>query len=241
MTLGSSLRAIRFLPALAMSLTVVLTGIITRTLGGRAFALICAAASVIASPVYLNAGSMVTTNYLEPLLWSGCAYFAILAAKHKKPRYWMWFGVVAGIGMQEKYSIAVFGFGVVVGLLLTEQRRVLFNKWIWIGGLLAFLIFLSHLLWDIHCHFPFVELMRNIKAEGRDIVLSPSQYFLQQCLIMHPIAAPIWIAGTIAFLFSPPFRPYRFLGWSSVVCLIVFLVLHGKNYYLVPIYPMLAA
>src|SRR5215471_3468670 len=66
MTIGSSLRAIRFLPALAMSLTVVLTAIITRILGGRAFSLICAAVCVIASPVYLNDGSMLTTNYLEP-------------------------------------------------------------------------------------------------------------------------------------------------------------------------------
>jgi hypothetical protein len=241
MTLGSSLRAIRSLPALAMSLTVILSAVITRTLGGRAFALMCAAVCVIASPIYLNDGSMVTTNYLEPLLWSGCAYFAMLAAKHDEPRYWMWFGIVAGIGMQEKYSIAVFGFSVVVGLLLTEQRRVLCNKWIWIGGLIAFVIFLPNLLWNIHYHFPFVELMHNIKAEGRDIVLSPWQYFFQQCLIMQPIVAPIWIAGTIAFLLWPPFRPYRFLGWSYLVCLTVFIVLHGKNYYLAPIYPMLLA
>src|SRR5246127_505298 len=166
-TIGGSLRAIRFLPALSLSLTVVLTAVIARELGGRAFALICAAVCVIASPVYLNAGSMVTTNYLEPLLWSGCAYFAILAAKHDQPRYWMWFGVVAGIGMQEKYSIAVFGFGVVVGLLLTEQRRMLLNKWIWVGGLASFLVFVPNLLWNIHYDFPFVQLMHNIRAEGR--------------------------------------------------------------------------
>ena len=240
-TLGDSLRAIRFLPALFMSLTVILAAQIARELRGRAFALICAAAATIASPFYLNNGSMLTTNCLEPLLWTGCAYFAILAAKHDQPRYWLWFGVVAGIGMQEKYSIAVFGFGVVVGLLLTEQRRVFLNKWIWLGGLAAFLIFLPNLLWNIHYHFPFVQLMHNIKAEGRDIALSPLEYFLQQCLLMQPIVAPLWIAGVLALLFWGPFRPYRFLGWAYLVSLTVFIVLHGKNYYLAPIYPMLLA
>ncbi len=73
MSLGSSLRAIRFLPALFMSLTVVLTAQIARELGGRAFALICAAAATIAAPVYLNDGSMLTTNCMESLLWTGCA------------------------------------------------------------------------------------------------------------------------------------------------------------------------
>lgn len=241
MTLGDSLRAIRFLPALAMSLTVVFTAVITREFGGRTFALICAATGAVASPIYLNDGSMVTTNYLEPLLWTGCAYFAILAARHDQPRYWLWFGVVAGIGMQEKYSIAVFGFGVVIGLLLTEQRRALFNKWIWIGGLVAFVIFLPNLLWNIHYDFPFVQLIHNIKAEGRDIALSPLQYFFQQCLIMQLIVAPIWIAGVVALLVWRPFRPYRFLGWSYLISLAVFIVLHGKNYYLAPIYPMLLA
>jgi 4-amino-4-deoxy-L-arabinose transferase-like glycosyltransferase len=240
-TLGDSLRAIRFLPALFMSLTVVLTAQIVRELGGRAFALICAAATTIASPVYLNDGSLLTTNCLEPLLWTGCAYFAILASKYDQPRYWLWFGVVAGIGMQEKYSIAVFGFAVVVGLLLTEQRRMLFHKWIWMGGLAAFLIFLPNLLWNVHYHFPFVELMRNIKAEGRDVALSPLEYLLQQCLLMQPIVAPLWIAGVIALLFCRPFRAYRFLGWAYLVSLTVFTVLHGKNYYLAPIYPLLLA
>src|SRR6266436_6318906 len=223
-TLGGSLRAIRFLPTLAMSLTVVFTAVITRELGGRAFALICSAASVVASPFYLNNGAMVTTNYLEPLLWTGCAYFAILAAKRDQPRYWVW-----------------FGFGVVVGLLLTGQRRVLLDKWIWIGGLVAFVIFLPNLVWNIHYQFPFVQLIHNIKAEGRDITLSPFQYFFQQCLIMQFIVAPIWIAGVVAFLVWRPFRPYRFLGWSYLVSLTVFIVLHGKNYYLAPVYPMLLA
>jgi hypothetical protein len=241
MTLGDSLRAIRFLPALWMSLTVALTAQMAREFGGRAFALICSAATVIAAPIYLNDGYLLTTNCLEPLLWSSCAYFAILAAKHDEPRYWLWFGVVAGIGMQEKYSIAVFGFAVVIGLLLTEQRRVLLNKWIWLGGVAAFLIFLPNLLWNIHYDFPFVQLLRNIKTAGRDVVLSPLEYFLQQCLILQPIVAPIWIAGALALLLWKPFRPYRFLGWAYLVSLTLFIVLHGKNYYLTPIYPMLLA
>jgi len=240
-TLGDSLRAIRFLPALFMSITVVLTAAIARRFGGRAFALICSAAAVIAAPSYLNDGAMLTTNCLEPLLWSGCAYFAILAVRHDEPRYWLWFGVVAGIGMQEKYSIAVFGFAVVAGLLLTERRCVFLNKWIWLGGLAAFLIFLPNLVWNIHYDFPFVQLMHNIKAEGRDVVLSPLEYFLQQCLLIQPIVAPLWIAGVAALLIWRPFRPYPFLGIAYLVSLSIFIVLHGKNYYLAPIYPMLLA
>jgi hypothetical protein len=239
--LGDSLRSIRFIPALASSVTIILTAMIARELGGRRFALLLSALTVVIAPVYLSNGSLLTTNCLEPLLWMGCVYFVILAIKRNEPRHWLWFGLIAGIGMEEKYSIAVFGFAFVVGLLLTEQRRILASKWFWLGGAIAFLVFLPNFLWNVQNHWPFVELMRNIKADGRDVQLSAGAYFAQQILIMHPLTAPIWITGVFAFLFSTRLKPYRAVGWCYVAAFTVFVVLMGKNYYLAPIYPVLLA
>jgi len=128
-----------------------------------------------------------------------------------------------------------------VGLLLTEQRRIFRNKWIWLGGLAAFLIFLPNLLWNIHYDWPFIQLMHGIRATGRDVVLGPLPFFFQQTLLVNPLTAPLWLAGLIALLFCKPLRPYRVLGWTYLVCYTVFFVLHGKNYYLAPIYPVLLA
>src|SRR6266481_4004676 len=237
LVLGDSLRSIRIIPALATSAAIILTAVLARELGGRRFAMVLSAVAFIAVPIYLSDGSLLTTICLEPLLWTGCIYFAILAIKRDDPRYWLWFGVVAGVGLEEKYSIAVLGFCIVVGLLLTEQRRIFARKWIWLGGALAFLVFLPNFIWNVQNHWPFVELMRNIKAEGRDVVLSPPVYFAQQVLIIHPILAPVWIIGVFAFLFSARLKPYRFLGWCYLASFTVFVVLQGKNYYLGPIYP----
>src|SRR5467141_3665476 len=239
--LGDSLRSIRIIPALATSAAVILTAITARELGGRRFAMVLSALAFIAVPIYLNDGSVMTTNCLEPLLWTGCVYFAILAIKRGDPRYWLWFGIVAGVGLEEKYSIAVLGFCIVVGLLLTVQRRIFARKWIWLGGALAFLVFLPNFLWNVQNHWPFAQLMHSIKADGRDVVLSPAAYFAQQILIVHPILAPIWITGVLAFLFSARLKPYRFLGWCYMATFTVFVVLKGKNYYLGPIYPVYLA
>jgi len=238
---GSSLRSIRFIPALASSLLVVQTAVLAREFGGRRFALLLSAVTVLIAPQYLSNGSLLSTNCLEPNLWMGCAYFAILAIKRNNPRFWVWFGVIAGIGLEEKYSIALFGLGIVIGLLLTAQRREFLKPWIWLGGLAAFLVFLPNLLWNIHYHWPFAELMHNIRAEGRDVVLPLPQYFLQQTFLIDPLSAPIWITGLMAFFFSPRLKAYRLFGWCYLVCFTVFFVLHGKNYYLAPIYPMLLA
>jgi Dolichyl-phosphate-mannose-protein mannosyltransferase len=239
---GDSLRSVRLIPALSASALIVLTGIITRELGGKRFAVVLSALTVLIAPIYLSGGCLLTSNCcLEVLLWMSCAYCATLAVKRDQPRYWLWFGVAAGIGLQEKYSIAVFGFAIVIGLLLTRQRRFLMSKWMWLGGAAAFFIFLPNLLWNLAYHWPFVQLMRNIKAEGRDVVLSPWQYFSQQVLLIHPLSALIWIAGVIAFLAAARFKRYRFLGVAYLVAFAVFVILKGKNYYLAPIYPVYLA
>jgi hypothetical protein len=238
---GDSLRSVRLVPALASSITVIQTALLARELGGRSYALVLAALAYLVSPQFLSNGSLLTTNCLEPLLWMACAYFALLAAKRNEPRYWLWFGVVAGIGMLEKYSISVLGFGIVIGLLLTPERRFLWNRWIWLGGLVSLVIFLPNLVWNIRNHFPFVELMHNIRAGGRNVALSPGEFFAQQIVIMNPVTAPLWMAGAAALLVSFRFKPYRMLGWAYLAELGVFIVLHGKNYYLAPIYPVLMA
>ncbi len=239
--LGDSLRSIRFLPALASSAVVVLAAMVARAFGGGRFAMVLAALAVTIPPIFLSDGTLLTTNSFEPLLWTAAVGFAILAVKREEPRYWLGFGVVAGIGLEEKYSILILGLGIVVGLALTPQRRALATKWLWLGGAAALLIFLPNLLWNINHQFPFLELTRNIRADGRDVQLSPLQYFAQQILLIHPLTAPLWIAGLLALLFAARFRPFRMLGWCYLVAFAVFAGLRGKNYYLAPIYPALLA
>jgi len=239
--LGDSLRAIRFIPALATSLLIVQTAALTREFGGRRYAQVLSAVSIAIAGVYLTNGNLLTTSCLEPNIWMGCVYFLVLAIKNSDPRYWLGFGVIAGIGLEEKYGILVFGAGIVIGLLLTAQRRSFLNKWLWLGGAAAFLIFLPNLLWNIHYDWPFVQLMHGIRAEGRDVVYGPIPFFIQQTQNLQPLNAPIWIIGLIAFFTAPQLRPYHVLGWCYVVCYATFFVLHGKNYYLAPVYPMLLA
>src|SRR5712692_5106601 len=158
-TLGDSLHASRFLPALAAGLRVLLTGLIARELGGRIYAQALACIAVIVAPLYLGLDNLLTMNAFEPLFWMGCALIAIKIIKGGDQRLWLLFGVLAGIGLENKHSMLFFGFGFFFGLLLTPERRLLRQPWIWLGGLLAFLIFLPNLVWETHRSFPTIELL----------------------------------------------------------------------------------
>lgn len=239
--LGGSLLGIRFLPALAGAAVVWLTGVITREIGGGRFAQGLGAFVVGFAPLYLSLGHLMTMNSFDPLIWMGCAYFVLRIIQTGHQRYWIWFGALAGLGLENKYAIAVFGAGIVIGVLLTEQRRALAHKWIWIGGGLAFLIFLPNLIWNIQHHWPFIELMHNIRASGRDIELGPLEFLKRQVLMMGPLAAPLWLGGVAYLLFSPTAKRFRPLAWAFIVTITLFWVLKGKDYYPGPVYPMMLA
>ena len=50
-------------------------------------------------------------NAFEPLFWMGCAYILIRIIKTGNEKLWLWFGLLAGIGLENKHSMLIFGFG----------------------------------------------------------------------------------------------------------------------------------
>lgn len=254
---GESLIGLRLLPAVAGAALVWLTGTLAREMGGGRFAQAVAALAVIVVPVFLLMNHWLTMNAFEPLIWMAAVWCIVRATVRDQPRYWLGFGVLAGLGMENKYSVAFFVIGVVVGLLLTPERRFIKSRWIWIGALVSLLIFLPNFIWLVRHNFPFLELMHNIRQSGRDVVRSPLAFIADQALILNPVLFPLW-AGGLWWLFFGRSGPnavnapnaagrstnggrYRLLGWTYLVMLVVLIALKSKNYYLAPIYPMLFA
>jgi MFS family permease len=239
--LGDSLSALRFFPALAGAIEVAFTAAIAQELGGKGFAQGLAALAALVAPAILAGDSLLTMNAFEPLIWVGCAYLFIRIVKTGNPKLWIWFGALSGLGLQNKYSMLIFGAGMVVGLVLTPERRALLRPWIWIGGAIAFLIFLPNLLWNIQHHFPFLEVLANIRRSGRDVPLGPLDFFAQEILTLLPLTLPIWLAGLWFFFFSKPGKPFRALGWAWTFVAVIIVTLSPRIYYLYPAFPILFA
>ncbi len=240
-TLGTSLYALHFLPALANAGMIVLAGVMARELGGGKFAQELAALSIAVAAVYAVIAHQFAMNVFEPLFWMGCAYLLIRMIRSGNQRLWLWFGVLSGFGLENKYSMGVFGFAVVVALLLTEHRRVLKERWIYLGGLIALAIFLPNLIWNVQYHFPFIQLMRNIRASGRNIAVGPLGYIAQQIFMMSPMNILVWLPGLLYLFCSREGKRFRILGWTFLAVIATFMILAGKDYYSAPAYPMLLA
>lgn len=239
---GDSLQSIRFFAALAGVGSVLLAGRIARELGGKRFAQGFAAVAVLAAGVCLSMNHYISMNAFEPLFWMGCALVLIRIIKTGNQKLWLWFGLIAGIGLENKWGIVFFATGVVAGLLLTEHRAMFLKPWIWLGGLLAFLIFLPNLIWNIRHRFPLLEVLANIRRNGRNAPLTHLQFLGHVGLHMNPVSVPLVLAGLWFYFAHPRGKEFRVLGWTALVLLaVVMFSANGRPYYVAPAYPMMFA
>ena len=239
--IGSSLHAIRLLPALAFGTEILLTGYIARELGGRRWAALVACAGVLVAPVMLVNGDRLSMNALEPVFWMGSVYFLLCALHRRQPKLLPWCGVLLGLGLENKHSTVFFIGALVVGLLATSERRLFGGKWFWIAFAVTFCIALPNVIWQWQRHFPTLEDLRNVKATHKNIELPPLAFFAGQVLMLSPVLSLVWIAGLWFLLFHREGKRYRALGITYLVFLAAMMALKGKDYYLAPIYPMLFA
>ena len=240
-TFGTSLRALLFWPALAGTGRIILVAAFARELGARRFGMSLAALLAATPAVWWVIDHQFAMNALDPLFWMGCAYVLLRIIRTGNTKLWLAFGVIAGLGLENKYSIAIFILALLFGLLLTPQRKLLFTPWV-VGGIaITFLIFLPNVIWNVLHHWPFFELMHNIRVTGKDVVLSPGAYLTQQMLMMNPLSFPFWFGGLLFYFFSRDGKPCRAFGWAFLFTIAFFLATHGKDYYSAPAYGLVLA
>ena len=238
-TIGTSLYAIRLFPMLADLAAITITAHLTQKLGGRRWAMFCAALAVLVTPIFLLFSHLFTMNAFDPFLWTLLAWLIVDLIQSGNQRLWLWIGGLVGITLLNKYGILFLVLGLLAGVIASPLRRSLFRPWFWAGIALATLIALPNFLWQLHWNFPFVQLV-NAFRHGRDVMLPPLPYLVQQAQMLSFIPALLVVLGVV-FLFSPPGKRYSVLGWGFLSVLILMLLLKGKFYYVAPAYPAIFA
>ena len=235
---GVNIVVLRLTAVLAQAVAVVLTGLMTRELGGARLAQVAAALAVAFSPVPVFEAHEFQYTSFDLLWWVFIAYFTIRLLKSENPRWWLAIGAAIGMGLETKYAIVFYIAGIVGGLLFTPARRFLVTRWFWAGVALAFLIFLPNFIWLAHHDWISYHFLQHIHA--RDVGEGRAKGFLtgQFYICANAAAAPLWIAGLIGYLRD---RRYRMIAFMYLVPLALFFIGKGRHYYMAPAYPMLIA
>jgi hypothetical protein len=238
---GKSIVGLRFFSALAGAGRVFLTGLVAWSLGGRRSAQFLAMLAVIIAPCYIGGDGYLSMNSFESIFWIGALLAVIQLARGASSKWWLIVGLCGGLGLENKPSMTFFLVALVLGLLVTPQRRLMASRWFLAAIALTVALALPNLLWQIHNHWPTWEFLHNGKVENKNVTVGPVAFVIEQILTLHPLNILVWGVGLVWLLVSPRARGFRWIATTYLFFLALMIALHAKDYYVIPIYPALFA
>lgn len=236
---GYTLFAARILPALVGGVMVYMVALIVIELKGSLFAQMVSQLGLICSILFLRTFSMLQPVFLDLFFWTVALYLIVRYINHQRPVQLYYFGMALGFGLLNKYNILFLIMALLLVLPFTKLKTLFSKKEFYWSILIALIIVLPNLLWQITHHLPVLSHMEMLRTSqlGK---MSASTFLVEQLLMVYP-ATILTLPGLLFLLISKRMRDYRWVAVSLLVVILLYLLLHGKSYYSAGIFPLLIA
>ena len=201
--LGNSVFWVKFFPALFGVLTLIVVWKTIEVLKGNLYALLLGATCILFSSL-LRINMLYQPNSLDVLCWTAFYYVVIqyITTEEKK---WFYIGaVIFAFGFLNKYNILFLLIGLFPALLLSEQRKILTEKKLYLALILGLILILPNLLWQYNNHFPIVHHMKEL-AETQ-LVNVDRLGFLKEQLLFFIGALLVIFSSLYSLLLFKPFK-----------------------------------
>lgn len=239
MVFTNSLFAIRLFASLLGGVMIFMVASIARELGGSRYGAILAAIGLTVSGFFMRAFFLFHPVHLEIFLWTLCLLMVIKYINTRRNGFLVFFGIVAGFALLNKYLAGLLFLGLLLIVPLTRHRDVFRNRYFWIGMLAAMLIFMPNLVWQVMHGFPVFNHISELYST--QLVHMNAGLFLTEQLFLPFVGSILLIAGLVYLLASREAERFRFLGFLALFVVIALMLLKGKSYYTLGIMPLLIA
>lgn len=236
--LGNGVFWVKFFPALFGAMTLWLVWKLIGSLGGGIFAQSLAAIGLLFSAM-LRLNMLYQPNSADVFFWTWL-YFSLIQYFRTSGTKWLWHaGIALGLGFLNKYNILFLAIGLVPALLVTPQRKIFRERKLYLAAFLSLAIALPNLIWQWQNGFPVIHHMNELAATQLenvnriDFVKEQVLYFIGSIFIL--------LSALPALARVRAFSNYRFVFWSFVFTMALFIFLKAKGYYAIGLYPVLLA
>jgi hypothetical protein len=237
---GDSVHSIRVLPALCGSAMIVLTGATAAQLGGRRWAQLFGGMAAAIGVVGLVIFGIYSMNCYDLLFWLGAYYLLIRIARTGDGKWWLWMGMVLGLGLLNKIGLLVFGLALFLGLLATKHRRHFADRRLYLAGVITVAFALPYVIWNAANNWPTLEFIANAKA-GKIVIFSSMEFLSENMLEANPVTLPLWVGGLAWLFLARGARRYRLIALMFVATFAILVLQRGKPYYFAASFPVLMA
>jgi 4-amino-4-deoxy-L-arabinose transferase-like glycosyltransferase len=226
--------ALRIPATVCTVLTVLFVALLVREMGGSRRAELIAAGAFSCSTMVLITGHVLGTSTTDLTFVAALSWLLSRLIRTGNDRLWLIIGLVLGVGLLNKMTLALWVFAVLVALVLVGPRRILYSRWFVVAGLPAVAFWTPYLLWQANHDWPqltMASVLRAQAAQGGSLGLLPYQ------VVVGPLLLPLCVAGMV-WLWRSQFRVFAvtFIAFTALL-----MVTGGKATYLAGAYPAVFA
>jgi hypothetical protein len=218
---------------------VIMVAAIAGELGGGSYSRIIAGIGFLIAGFALRTFSEFMPVYIDVVFWTFIIYLIIRYVNTNSEKTLILLGIVAGMSLLNKYLIGILFLSLLIVIPFTENRKIFQNRNFWYGIAGGILIFLPNLIWQFVNGFPVINHMAELQRTQLAYVDKFS--FLVDQVIMPSFASFLTISGIIYMISDKDARRYRFLGIVSILVVVILMLLRGKSYYTIGVFPFLIA
>ncbi|GAA1483118.1 glycosyltransferase family 39 protein [Gordonia sinesedis] len=226
---GAEPAGLRVAATLATLVTLVLAALICREFGGGTAAQTMTAAAVATSAFILTVGHMLSTPTLDIPIWLGLCWVTLRMLRTGDSRWFVAAGVLIGVGIGNKFLIALPAVALPLAVLAVGPRRILLSPWLIVGALAAAAIAAPTVVWQATHGWPQLAVAREIADE--DGALNRVTFLPYLIVYLSPPYAVLWIAGLWRLWRAPELRWARAFPVAVAAVVAALIGTGGKPYY----------
>ncbi|MCA6074302.1 glycosyltransferase family 39 protein [Fulvivirga sedimenti] len=221
---GDHWQVVRIIPAVFGGLTMLVLLKWVRLLGGSLLAIAVAGTAFMFAPINIGFASVFSMNSIDLFFWSVC-FYQITKTLRKPENTWHWItlGIFVGLGMMNKISISWFAIGLIVYLITTPQRKLLLSQGPYVAGIIALIIFIPFIIWNISHDMAHIEFAKNA-SRFKYAGITRADFLQGIILLENPLSLVLLIASFFFFLnrkYSFPDRAAIIIFFTTFLILII--------------------
>ena len=187
---GDAPSCVRLVPLIACPISALLMFTLAWRISHKPALALLAALAFASLPFTSFYGIAATTDGLLLMYWMAAMLSLHLGLSGQR---WAWLaaGGFAGLALLSKYSAGVFALSALLALLHPQWRHWLRSPWPWLAALVAGLVFMPNLLWNLQHGMPTLSHTADISRQAG--------YSFHLLSMLEFVAAQFGLAGPVLF------------------------------------------
>lgn len=234
---GELLWVFRLFSGLLGAGTLLLVGRVAQLSGGGHYGQFLSGFIFLLVPAFMRTFMLFMPVPVEIFLWTLMAVLLLEYIHSGQEHFLLMLGAVTGFAILNKYSTVFFLAGLLIALAISQHRTVFLKRRFYLAAAIMLVMVLPNFLWQWSYDFPVISHMEGL-VENQLVNVQLSDFLMSQ-FWMTFTGSLLWIPGLAVLLFHKKYRSFRYIAYTYLAVLLLFILLRGKSYYTLGLYPPL--